>query len=102
MKSKMHSNNNELVEVRGSKIKRYPNLLTVLMVETLLKKNADIPMKISEIKRKLPRQIMHQTLLIILEYLWRSGKIIYGPRGVQWIYVEPEHLQKMIENGLEV
>ncbi len=93
---------NEFQLINGSKIKRYPNLQTVLMVESTLKKNRDIPTKISELKRKLPKQIMHQTLVIILEYLWRSGKIIYGPRGIQWIYVESEHLKKMLENSLEV
>ncbi len=84
------------------KIKRYPTLQTILMVETTLQKNQDIPLKIAEVKRKLPKQIMHQTLALILEYLWRSGKIIYGPKGIQWIYAEPEHLQKMLQNGLEV
>jgi hypothetical protein len=81
---------------------RYPNLNTVLMVEDVLKENRDIPLKISELKNKLRKKVMHQTLKIILEYLWRSGKIIYGPRGVQWIYSEPEHLKKMLENSLEV
>lgn len=59
-------------------------------------------MKISELKRKLPKQIMHQTLKIILEYLWESNKIIYGPKGIQWIFVEQNHLEKMIKNSLEV
>ena len=45
---------------------------------------------------------MHQTLQIILEYLFRSGKIIYGPKGIQWIYSEPDHLRKMMENALEI
>ena len=81
---------------------RYPNLSTVLMVEEYLKQHRDVPLKVSALKKKLPRQVMHQTLKIILEYLWRSGKIIYGPKGVQWIYAEPEHLKKMLENGLEV
>jgi len=81
---------------------RYPNLNTVIMVEDLLKKHRDIPMKISDIKKKLPRQVMHQTLQIVLEYLWKSGKIIYGPKGVQWIYSEPEHLKKMLKGSLEV
>ncbi|MBU0760773.1 MAG: hypothetical protein KJ600_00145 [Nanoarchaeota archaeon] len=92
----------ELIEKTDYKIKRYPNLNTVLMVEDFLKQNQDIPMKISEIKKQLPKQIMHQTLLLILEYLWKSGKIIYGPRGVQWIYTEPHHLKKMFENTIEV
>ncbi|MFH1641750.1 MAG: hypothetical protein ABIC04_02530 [Nanoarchaeota archaeon] len=94
--------NNEMIEKKDNKIKRYPNLNTVLMVEDFLKGHRDIPIKITELKQKLPKQIMHQTLQIILEYLFRSGKIIYGPRGVQWIYSEPEHLKRMIENTLEI
>ena len=84
------------------KIVRYPNLNTVLMVEDFLKKNRESPLSITEIKKKMPKQIMHQTLQVILEYLWKSGKIIYGPKGIQWIYSEPEHLKKMMENSLEV
>jgi hypothetical protein len=83
-------------------ILRYPNLNTVLMVEDLLKKHRDVPMKLSEVKKKLPRKVMHQTLVVILEYLWRSGKIIYGPRGVQWIYSSPEHLKKMFDGSIEM
>ena len=89
---------NELIE----KKKRYPNLNTVLMVETFLKKHSDMPMKISDIKKKLPRKVMHETLKLILEYLWKSGKIIYGPRGMQWIYTEPEHLKEMLKDTLEL
>lgn len=92
----------ELVEEKDHSIKRYPNLSTVLMVEDFLKHNRDMPIKISELKRRLPKQVMHQTLKIILEYLWRSGKIIYGPKGVQWVYSEPEHLKKMMKDTLEI
>ena len=84
------------------KFERYPNLNTVLMVEDVLRRHQDIPLKISELKNLLPKKVMHQTLKIILIYLWRSGKIIYGPKGLQWIYSEPEHLKKMLENTLEV
>ena len=84
------------------KILHYPRLDSVLMVEKLLKENRDMPMKVSEIKKNLPKKIMHQTLIIILDYLWRSGKIIYGPKGVQWIYTESEHLRKMLQNTIEV
>ena len=90
----------EMVEKGLHTIKRYPNLNTVLMVEDFLKEHRDLPMKIAEIKRQLPKQIMHETLQVILEYLWISGKIIYGPRGIQWIYVKPEHLRKMLENAV--
>ena len=99
---KLQFTKTEMIEKKDHKTIRYPNLNTVLMVEDFLKEHRDIPMKISEMKEKLPKQIMHQTLKIILEYLFRSGKIIYGPRGVQWIYNEPEHLKKMFENTLEI
>ena len=99
---KLEFTNNEMIEKNCHKIRRYPNLNTVIMVEDFLKENQDMPIKISELKKRLPKQIMHQTLKIILEYLFKSGKIIYGPRGVQWIYSEPEHLKKMMDNALEI
>lgn len=99
---KLEFTKTEIVEKTDHKIKRYPNLNTVLMVEDFLKKNKALPIKMSELKEKLPKQVMHQTLKIILEYLFRSGKIIYGPKGIQWIYSEPEHLKKMMENSLEI
>ena len=94
---KLKFTKNELIEKKNGAVRRYPNLSTVLMVEDFLKENRDVPIKLSELKRKLPRQVMHQTLKIILEYLFSSGKIIFGPRGVQWIYSEPEHLRKMMK-----
>ena len=100
--SRLKLNEIELLKKEKNKIKRYPNLSTVLMVEDILRKHRDIPMKISELKKKLPKKIMHQTLIVILEYLWRSGKIIYGPKGIQWIHSTPEHLSKMLENSLEI
>ena len=84
------------------KVLRYPNLSTVLMVEEYLKKHRDVPMPLSELRNRLPKQVMHQTLKIILEYLWKSGKIIYGPRGIQWIYSEPEHIKEMLKGAIEV
>jgi len=93
---------NEMIEKRDHKVLRYPNLNTVMMVEDFLKKNRDIPISLSELRKKLPKQVMHQTLKIILEYLWKSGKIIYGPKGIQWVYVEPKHLKMMMEDTLEV
>ena len=85
-----------------NKFARYPNLNTVLMVEEFLEKNKSLPISFSELRKKLPKQIMHQTLKLILIYLWKSGKIIYGPKGIQWIYSEPEHLKKMMKDSLEI
>ena len=92
----------EMIEKKDCKVLRYPNLNTVMMVEDFLRKNRDMPISVSELRKKLPKQVMHQTLKIILEYLWKSGKIIYGPKGIQWIYAEPEHLKMMVKGALEV
>lgn len=102
MAQKLKFSETEMIEREDHKIKRYPNLNTVLMVEDFLKKHKSFPVKIADLKKQLPRKVMHQTIMVILEYLWISGKIIYGPRGVQWIYSEPQHLKKMFENALEV
>ena len=84
------------------KSKRYPNLNTVLMVEDVLKENKDLPMKLSELKKKLPKQVMHQTLKVIMQYLFKSGKIIYGPKGFQWIYRRPDYVRDMLDDSLEI
>jgi len=99
---KLEFSKTEMIEKRNHKVLRYPNLNTVLMVEDFLKEHRDMPISLAELRKKLPRQVMHQTLKLILEYLWKSGKIIYGPKGVQWIYSEPEHLRRMMEDTLEV
>jgi hypothetical protein len=99
---KLKLTKDELLISKKDVVKRYPTLLTVLMVEDFLIKHKDTPLKISELRKGLPRQVMHQTLKIILEYLWKSGKVIYGPKGLQWIYSKPEHLKYMIEGSLEV
>ncbi|MBR9692708.1 hypothetical protein GOV07_02120 [Candidatus Woesearchaeota archaeon] len=72
------------------------------MVEHFLKKQRDIPLQLATIRKQLPKQVMHQTLKVILDYLWKSGKILYGPKGIQWIYVQPEHLKEMLDDAVEV
>ena len=78
-----------------------PRLATVIMVEETLKKVGEV-IKVSELKRRLPRKVMHNTLLHILDYLQRSGKIIITTKGVLWIYAPREELDRLIERGLEV
>ncbi len=79
----------------------YPNLKTVLMVENVLK-NANSLLSREELKSRLPKQIMHQTLNVILEYLENSGKIIDGRKGILWIYNQNPKLEKAIASGKEL
>jgi len=79
----------------------YPNLKTVLMVEKILK-DTEIAISREELKRRLPAQIMHQTLNLILKYLEEKGMIIDSHKGILWIYNPSQKLKKAIANGTEV
>ncbi|MEK6891284.1 MAG: hypothetical protein AABX03_04055 [Nanoarchaeota archaeon] len=78
-----------------------PTLNTVIMVERVLKEAHEI-INIAELKRRLPKQVMHQTLMQILDYLQLSGKIIIGTKGILWIFAERKELDTLIKKGLEV
>jgi len=78
-----------------------PNLNTVIMVEETLK-NAGELLTSAELKRRLPKQVMHQTLVQILDYLQISGKIIIGTKGILWIFTERKELNDLIKRGTEI
>ena len=82
-------------------IRHSPNLSTVLMVEDFLRESGEL-FTIAKLKRRLPKKIMHQTLLQILDYLQISGKIIIGTKGVLWIFAERKELNAMIKKGIEI
>lgn len=78
-----------------------PTLTTVLMVENILKKSGEL-ISVAELKRRLPRKVMHQTLLKILDYLHYSGKIIIGTKGILWVFAERKELNDLIKKGTEL
>ncbi len=78
-----------------------PTLSTILMAEGVLKNAGEI-VTLAELKRKLPRKVMHQTLLQILDYLQISGKIIIGTKGILWVFTERKELNNLIKQGIEV
>ncbi|MBU3923913.1 MAG: hypothetical protein KJ592_03275 [Nanoarchaeota archaeon] len=78
-----------------------PTLNSVLMVEDVLRKARQV-VKVAELKKKLPKKIMHSTLMTILDYLQMSGKILISTKGIIWIYTPRKELNKMIESGLEL
>jgi hypothetical protein len=83
------------------KILHSPTLNTVLMVEKTLQETGEL-IKTSELKKKLPKKVMHQTLNTILDYLQSSGKIIISTKGILWVYTPREELKKLINGGLEL
>jgi len=80
----------------------WPTLNTVMMVEDTLKKNNKSIISIAEIKRNLPKQVNHTTLMTILEYLEKSNKIVVTLRGITWIENNNFNLKKAIESRIEI
>ena len=78
-----------------------PNLSTVLMVEDVLRHAGEV-ITLAELKKRLPRKVMHQTLIQILDYLQISGKIIIGTKGILWIFTPRKEIDKLISKGTEV
>ena len=87
--------------MQESEIIHYPSLKTVLMVEEVLQK-ANKLLTREQLKNKMKKQIMHQTLNVILKYLEDSGKILDGRRGILWIYNPSSKLDKAIKEGVEL
>ena len=79
----------------------YPNLKTMLMVEKVLK-GAETILTREEIKERLPTQIMHQTLNVILEYMEQRGLILDGHKGVLWTHNDNPKLRDAISRGTEI
>lgn len=80
----------------------WPTLNTVIMVEDTLKKSNDSVVSVADLKKSLPRQVNHNTLMVILEYLEKSGKIVAGLRGICWIHNPNLNLRKAISEGMEL
>ncbi|MDP2750074.1 MAG: hypothetical protein Q8O89_04550 [Nanoarchaeota archaeon] len=82
-----------MVRKREYTEQRSPTLNTVLMVEETLRK-ADEVMTIGKLKRILPKQVMHQTLMAVIDYLEYSGKITVHEDKVLWTFKPQSKLKK--------
>ncbi|OIO80309.1 hypothetical protein AUJ84_04015 [Candidatus Pacearchaeota archaeon CG1_02_32_132] len=89
-------------KIKDKKPLHWPTLNTVLMVESMLRNMNKSVISIAELKRKLPRQINHNTLVLILQYLEMSNKIAFGLKGITWIYNDNPKLKKAIYEGFEI
>ncbi len=93
----------EVAEAVSSGKKTYsPTLNTILMVEDTLKNSPDSVVTVAELKKMLPKQVNHNTLMVILDYLEQSNKIAVGLKGITWIHNRNENLRKTIVQELEL
>jgi len=78
-----------------------PTLESVMMVEKAIQRHSQECGKY-QLWRKLPKKMMYQTFLVILDYLNKSGKIIIDKEGcVIWTY-NPQRVRKLLSKGLIV
>jgi len=78
-----------------------PTLESVIMVEKTIQKYSQECGKY-QVWRKLPKKMMYQTFLVILDYLQKSGKIIIDGDGcVIWVW-DPEGIRQLRKKGLVV
>ena len=83
-----------IIKKRNYSEQRSPTLNTVLMVEGTLSKAGEV-LTIGKLKRMLPKQVMHQTLMAVIDYLEYSGKIIVHDDKVLWAFKPQSKLKKM-------
>ena len=84
------------------KLEHSPTLNTVLMVEHTLENMNESVITIANLKKILPKQINHNTLMIVLVYLEKSNKIATTLKGITWIHNTNPRLRKAISEGLEL
>jgi exosome complex RNA-binding protein Rrp4 len=80
----------------------WPTLNTVIMVEKTLREMDESVITIAELKRRLPKQVNHNTLMVILKYLEVSNKILVTLNGITWIHNPNPNLKKAISEGMEL
>jgi len=84
------------------KLEHSPTLNTVMMVEETLKNMDESVITIAHLKRILPKQVNHKTLMVILAYLEQSNKIAVTLKGITWIHNTNPRLRKAIADGFEL
>ncbi len=78
----------------AKKVHHYPRLDTILMVEDAIRKSRNRSRV--QIWRALPRKLMYQTFVLVLDYLEKSGKIASEKGKVLWVH-DPELVKRLME-----
>ena len=59
-----------------------PTLNTVLMVENTMKNMDESAFSLAKLKKELPKQVNHNMLKIIIDYLEDSNKIVFHQKAL--------------------
>jgi len=87
------------MSIQIQKQEHSPTLNTILMVEDTLKNMDDSAITLAKLKKILPRQVNHNTLIKILDYLQDNGKIFIGTKGITWTYNPNPNLQREVRES---
>ncbi len=90
------------MSIQVQKMEHSPTLNTVIMVEETLEKIDKGVVTVAQLKKKLPRQVNHNTLMAILDYLDRSNKIYFSAGGITWIHNTNPKWKKAVREAIEV
>lgn len=63
-----------------------PTLNTIMMIEAVLEDNEGRHLTIPQLKKQLPKQVNHNTLMQVLAYLEESNKISVSLKGITWTH----------------
>jgi hypothetical protein len=91
-------NKSSYIQLYKMKQLHSPTLESVLMVEKTIRKHSQECGKY-QMWKKLPRKMMYQTFLVILDYLNQSGKIMIDKGIIMWVW-DPEGIKRLISKGL--
>jgi hypothetical protein len=74
--------------MRGKKTQNLhsPTLNTIMMIEAVLEDNEGKHLSIPQLKKQLPKQVNHNTLMQVLAYLEESNKISVSLKGITWTH----------------
>ena len=81
-------------ERQVEKLLRSPTLVTVKMVEKTIEKYSG-EIKKTQIWKKLPRKVMWNTYLVVLDYLEEINKIVISDDGIITYIWNPQLARKM-------
>ena len=85
-----------LIHKKENPFVRSPTLETVLMVERLIEKTSGEYNR-TQLWKNLPKKVMWQTFLVILDYLESTNKIAFDREGHIAYILNPELLKKLLK-----
>jgi len=86
-------------QINHNPFARSPTLETILMVERTIESNSG-KFNRTDLWKNLPKQVMWQTFLVILDYLEQSNKILVDKdEKIVWIW-NPALIRKLESAGL--